>query len=117
MDPMKRARLQAAGVDVDEALERFLQNEALLMKFLARLPADPTFGQLCAAMDAGDVQAAFAAAHTLKGLAGNLSLRRLHQAVSRQVELLRGGGLAAAAELMPEIREAWQAAASAAAEN
>ena len=113
MDPMKRARLRAAGVDVDEALERFLQNEALLMKFLARLPADPTFGQLCAAMEAGDAQAAFTAAHTLKGLAGNLSLHRLHQAVSRQVELLRSGDLAAAAELMPEIRAAWQAAADA----
>ena len=98
---------------VDEALERFMQNEALLMRFLGRLPADPTFGQLCAAMEAGDAQAAFTAAHTLKGLAGNLSLHRLHQAVSRQVELLRSGDAAAAAELMPEIRAAWQAAADA----
>ena len=58
MDPMKRERLPPAGVDVDEALERFMQNEALLMRFLGRLPADPTFGQLCAAMEAGDAQAA-----------------------------------------------------------
>ena len=113
MDPIKRERLLEAGVDVDEALERFMQNESLLLKFLRRLPTDPTYAALCQAMEQGDAQAAFAAAHTLKGLAGNLSLHRLHALVSHQVELLRSGDLAGAAGDMPGIRQAYQAAVEA----
>ena len=35
-----------AGIDVDDALGRFLQNEALMMKFLGRFPADTGFSRL-----------------------------------------------------------------------
>ena len=113
MDPNKRNCLLQAGVNVDEALERFMQNEALLLKYLRRLPADPTYAALCQALDRQDAQAAFAAAHTLKGLAGNLSLQQLYTLVSLQVEQLRGGDLSGAAETMPRIRQAYEAAVQA----
>ena len=46
MDLQKRERLCKAGIDVDGALARFMNNEALLLKFLFRFPADPNFAAL-----------------------------------------------------------------------
>lgn len=67
MDRSRKARLEAAGVRVEEALERFLDNEELMLRFMLRLPGDPNFPALCRAMAAGDREAAFQAAHALKG--------------------------------------------------
>lgn len=107
MDENRKKDLQAAGIDVDEALERFMNNEALLMKFLLRFPEDQNFCRLRQAMDQSDVAGAFEAAHTLKGVAGNLSLRELFIRISVLVEDLRAGNLEAAAEKMPCTEQAY----------
>lgn len=85
--------LQAAGNDVPGALERFMGSEAMYLKFLGKLRQDETFSQLLAALEAGDVQAAFAASHTLKGLYGNLGLTELVALNTPVVESLRAGEL------------------------
>ena len=103
MDERTREVLEAAGVRTDEALERFLGSEALLMKFLLRFPSDQNFARLEEALAAGDPAGAFAAAHTLKGVAGNLSLADLFQALEPVVEALRRGDLAAARGAMPDL--------------
>ena len=51
MEEAAKRRLEAAGIDVDDALGRFLQNEALMMKFLGRFPADTSFSRLQEAME------------------------------------------------------------------
>ena len=71
MDSQIKAGLMAAGVDVDEALERFMGSEAMLSRFLKKFPADQGFATLTAALEAGDHEGAVNAAHTLKGLCGN----------------------------------------------
>lgn len=91
MDESKKEALRQAGVNVDEALERFMNNEALWERFLAKFPADPNPAALSAALDRGDWDAALTAAHSLKGVCGNLSFTRLHQLLTRQVEALRAG--------------------------
>lgn len=96
MDDRQRVRLNAAGIDTEEALARFMGNEALMMKFLLRFPQDPSFQQLKESMDRKDAAGAFAAAHTLKGVVGNLSMKELFRRVSDVVEDLRGGDLASA---------------------
>ncbi len=106
MQESNRERLLAASIDVDEAMERFLNNEALLMKFLRRFPADASFSRLEEAMARGDTAQAFEAAHTLKGVAGNLSLKGLFEAVCPLVESLRAGELAAAQAQLGEAA-AW----------
>ena len=53
MDRSRKARLEAAGVRVEEALERFLDNEELMLRFMLRLPGDPNFPALCRAMPRG----------------------------------------------------------------
>ena len=84
--------LQAAGNDVPGALNRFMGSAAMYLKFLAKLPQDETYTQLHAALEAGDAQAGFAAAHTLKGLFGNLGLTTLVELNNPLVEVMRAGG-------------------------
>ena len=53
-------------------------------------------------------RAAFAAAHTLKGVSGNLSFNRLYGRVAAVVEPLRCGDLEAARKLLPELSGAFE---------
>ena len=107
MDKAKKDRLTAADIDVDGALERFMNNEALLERFLRKFPADPNYEKLTAAFAAGDREEALTASHTLKGVCGNLSMPALFSLFTRQVEALRAGDWTAAAALMEEIRPAY----------
>ena len=75
MDAMRKQKLMDAGIDVDSALERFMNNEGLLEKFLAKFPADPNHDALTAAIAAGDKEKALAASHTMKGMCGNFSMK------------------------------------------
>ncbi|MCI8453466.1 MAG: Hpt domain-containing protein [Lachnospiraceae bacterium] len=83
--------LIAAGVNLETALSRFMNMEAMYLKFLLRFPADPNFESLKEAQAAGDTEAAFRAAHTLKGVAGNLGLDRFYESVAKLTEALRAG--------------------------
>lgn len=64
-------------------------------------------------MFAGDVQRAFRAAHTLKGLAANLGLVQLWQAASALTEALRGNDMQRASVLYPETAAAYRQACAA----
>ena len=77
------------GGSPDDALRRF-GGEALLVKYLHKLPGDQTFAALGAAMARSAPGEAFRAAHTLKGIALTLSLAPLIQASGQLTELLRG---------------------------
>ena len=50
---------------------------------------DKGFGELESALRAGDQDAAFAAAHSLKGVLGNLALEPMYRPVVELSELLR----------------------------
>lgn len=105
MDEKEKERLKAAGIDINVLLERFMGNGALAKKFLKKFSEDKNFKALQEAFKQGDGDAAFTAAHTLKGLTGNLSMSALFSTISSQVELLRGGEMEKAAQMMPEIEE------------
>lgn len=107
------ADLEAAGIQAEEALERFMGNRALLERFLKKFPEDTNYGALCRALDAGDTEGAFRTAHTLKGVCGNLSMGPLFALVSQQTEDLRQGDLAAGAARLPEITRAYEAVCNA----
>ena len=89
MDTKTLLALRNAGVDTDGALRRFSGNTALYEKFLFKFPADENFAKITPALQAGDWEGALTAAHTLKGVSGNLGMDRLYRACAETVALLR----------------------------
>ena len=78
------------GGDYEEALGRLRKPERV-EKFLKLFLKDTTFSELKASMEAGDLETAFRAAHTAKGVCANLSLERLRAKASDLTEDLRDG--------------------------
>lgn len=87
--PGFKEQLQAYGADYKATMERFMGNEALYMRLLDMLFKDDSLHKLGDALDAGDLTQAFEAAHTLKGVVGNMGLKPLYEAVCTIVEPLR----------------------------
>lgn len=110
MTDERKAILEAAGINVDEALQRFMNKEQLWIKFLKKFQADTSYADLLRAVEAGDCDKAFEAAHTLKGITGNLALTKLNGLVGEQTEYLRGANrsLEEAAAMMPKVTEAYE---------
>lgn len=108
MDDKMIQELRDAGVDVDGASERFMGNMALLERFLKKFPEDKNFGELIEAFDANDTERAFNAAHTLKGVCGNLSLVALFHIASEITEFLRAGDMDSARKKLPGLQEEYE---------
>ena len=77
-------------------VEKQLTTVSLVRKFITKFLDDGSFSELSLAMTEGQLQKAFRAAHTLKGVSANLSLTRLFSSSSKLTELLR-----AEAETLP----------------
>ena len=102
-----KQQLTDAGMDVADALERLMGSETLLERLLKKFLEDENYQKLCTALECADQEAAVAAAHTLKGVCGNLSLTVLYPLFTRQVEVLRQGDWPTARTLMEEIQPAY----------
>ena len=79
---------QQFGGNFDDVKKR-LPSEALIKKFIAKFLNDGSFSDLQAALQEGSRERAFRAAHTLKGVCGNLSLDKLMNSASKLTEFLR----------------------------
>lgn len=88
-------------------LRRFSGNEALLVKFLKKFPDDLTFSELDRAVKAADYDSALTAAHTLKGLSGNLGFTKLFDRCERLVSYLRSGKREETAAMFNEIEDTY----------
>ena len=84
-----RKIFEAYGADYNSTMARFMGNEAMYVKFLDMLFKDDNLEKLGTALEQQDYEAAFAAAHTLKGVVGNMGLTPLFNAVCAIVEPLR----------------------------
>lgn len=73
------AMLARYGIDYAEAMERFCGNESLFARMRE--------------------------AHSLKGVAGNLSFVRLYDLAARVTDALRANDIDSARTLMPDLRE------------
>jgi HPt (histidine-containing phosphotransfer) domain-containing protein len=60
-----------------------------IIRFLGKFLNDKSFEALCTAMEQKNVEEAFRAAHTLKGVSQNLALTKLGRSVERLTERLR----------------------------
>ena len=88
--------------DYEEVLSR-LYSEALVKKFVGKFLADQSFQQLEGSLNAEDYDEAFRAAHTLKGVAQNLSFTKLYPSSHEITEALRTKDYALAAQLLAPV--------------
>lgn len=103
------AYLQRYGIDYAEAMDRFGGNEDLFVRLATKYLNDPHFRALEAAMAEGDAAAGEREAHSLKGVAGNLSFTQLYDLATRITDALRSDDLAGAQALMPELKQSHEA--------
>lgn len=82
-------KLQNWGCNTTEALERFVGDNDLYIMCMNLFIDDGSFEQLGTAIENSDIDAAFNACHTLKGVAGNVSAGPLFQAIEELTERLR----------------------------
>ena len=64
-------------IDEEDGKKRLMNNGKLYAKILTKFTTDTNLGDLLATVDAQDWEKAQAAAHTIKGIAANLSLPEL----------------------------------------
>lgn len=81
--------LKQWGADTQEGLQRCMNNEALYLRLINMFFDKNSFGELKEAVTNDDLDKAFQAAHALKGVLGNLSLKPLSDIVFEVTELLR----------------------------
>ena len=88
MKDTARMVLTEAGINVDTALKRFLDDEEMYFEFLNSFVEDTLMSRLKQAVQNGSVDDAFEAAHALKG--ANLSIDSMSKMIVPMVEILRG---------------------------
>ena len=102
------------GINVDDAMERFMNNAPLLEKMIRKLPKTiypSRFGgdkandlEYLSLIDKGDIENAIIKSHTLKGMMGNISATAFFNAYTKIVSLLREGNTKEARELTVKIQ-------------
>ena len=102
--------LRAFGAGVDEGLARCMNNEAFYLRLVNMELGDVNFTKLQDALSSGKTQEAFAAAHALKGVLGNLALTPIYQPMTELTEILRNAdGQADPGNLPERIMESFAA--------
>ena len=92
-------------------VEKRLPSVSLVRKFIIKFLDDDSYSNLCLAMQNGQREEAFRAAHTLKGVSANLGFSRLLASAGELTELLRAEtesipGRAAA--LLEEVKQDYE---------
>lgn len=100
------------GGNYEDVLGR-LGSERMVQKFVLKFLDDGCFNNLCCALDAGDLEEAFRAAHTIKGICQNLSFTKLWQSSSVITEFLRSGDTESAEAMLGNVREDYACAVNA----
>lgn len=80
---------EAMGGDYDSVISRLRKDERV-QKFLKKVLDDPSFPLLERSLKERNMEEAFRAAHTMKGICQNLSLDSLYGSSDRMCERLRG---------------------------
>lgn len=81
-----------------------LMTDERIARFVNKFPADGSYRLLLDSLATNNVQEAFRAAHTIKGVAQNLGFTSLYQSAETVTEILRAGSLDVAAH-MPKLEQ------------
>lgn len=107
MDENLMNMLRALGADPDSGLRRFAGNGYLYKKFLLKFIDDETMDEVGKAFDEEDWEGMLKAAHTLKGVTGNLCLDPLYDLSSKIVADLRANDVDSARCTFTMLRTAY----------
>ena len=95
--------LREHGIDCADARDRFDGNMELYERLAIKFLDDRHVEALLRRIEAGDSEAAYREAHSLKGVAGNLSFSALYRQASALSDALCAGDLGSARALMPQL--------------
>ena len=96
------------GGDYAKIIQNLKQDEKVA-RFAQMFLQDSSYQELKDAMDGQDYEAAFAAAHKLKGICQNMYFDRMQHIVSDITEGLRGGAdILSAVSLMPQLEAVYE---------
>lgn len=107
MDTRLISALRNIGVDVDSAMNRFMNNSGLYEKFLLKFLDDENFSKIFPALSQDDFETALNAAHTLKGISGNLGMMELFDLCSEMVSSIRGNNYDNAKSIFEPLKSAY----------
>ena len=99
-----KEKLQAYGVDLDSALNRFMENEQFYERILSKFPKDENFTLMEKSINENNIPLAFRHAHTLKGLVATLDLTNLLTILTPITEQLRTGETEGIQDLFEELK-------------
>ena len=93
---------QKMGADYEDVLKR-LYSEGMIRKFARMFLDDDSYPKLERSLKEENVEEAFRAAHTLKGVCQNLGFTNLYQPTYDLTEVLRTGTLEGTKELFDSV--------------
>ncbi len=108
MEQEIKEALIKSGVNLEDALKRLMNNEKLLERLLIKFKADTNFQGLEKALKEKEYEGAFHCAHTLKGVAGNLGMKKLMDADIIIVEKLRNKNYEGLESDIEDLRKVYQ---------
>ena len=95
---------QKMGADYEDVLKR-LYSESMIRKFARMFLDDDSYPKLEDALKKKNVEEAFRAAHTLKGVCQNLGFTNLYQPAYELTEVLRAGTLEGSKDWFDRVTE------------
>ena len=100
-----------ASFDTEDLVERLMGNEDLARRlagaFVDRMPEQ--LAALAQAISNSDAEATMFAAHTIKGVAGNVGCGDVQQLASRLEKFGESGDFALASDALPKVTAAFEA--------
>lgn len=96
------------AINYQEAMTRFGGVEAIYQRFLKKFLNDSTYQELEEAWQKNEYQEIEKKAHTLKGVAGNLSLEKLYTISDSLVQKIRNEQYEETAEIYEELQKCYQ---------
>jgi chemotaxis protein histidine kinase CheA len=92
------------GGDYNEIMSR-LRTEDRIRKFAGMFTRDESYKALVQGINDGNVEEAFRAAHTMKGMCQNMAFTRLYKSSHEITEILRGNDIDSAKQMLDVVTE------------
>lgn len=96
-------QLQELGAETEQTVLRFSNHVEIYQKYLLKFPEEPTMQHLKTAMQQKNYISAQKAAHTLKGLAGNLGLLPIFDIAADLSDTLKSENFTQSEEIFAEL--------------